>query len=85
MGNKVEQCQINFDGNGWANVLTVISPTGNSISFTTNGKSKYMSDTLITKMGHIHKIWKDGSGTDCGIMGFTHSEMAEIKELGELR
>jgi len=79
---KTAICKVQFDGDDWKNILTVESPTGDSVTFTTNGTSNSMSVGLIKKIAEIHKQWKNGKSTDCGEIEFTFDQMAELKKLG---
>ena len=79
---KNAQLRVDFDGFDWKNVITFTSPTGNTITFTTNGLSGKISEDLKLIIQKAHKTWKTAIGSFVGNQTVSYTIMEEIKQLG---
>ena len=61
---KTAECQIQFEGWDWKNVVTVKSTTGKVISFSTNGNWHLMPEEFKKKMRDISLSWERGNLPD---------------------
>jgi hypothetical protein len=83
---KTAICKVNFTGYDWKNDMSVTSPTGKTIYFTTNGCWSTVSEELKAKFLEISDIWKfakNGPGEYCGEFEFTYDEMRYMKSLAD--